>query len=93
MKTTHKFTALLAGVVLLVALASALPLLIFAARALRIFFGVPPGEYKLYAWTEVDMWAWVDPEFLKPYAAKAKAVTLREGDALRVELQVIPAPE
>lgn len=55
--------------------------------------GVPPGEYKLYAWTEVDMWAWVDPEFLKPYAAKAKAVTLREGDALRVELQVIPAPE
>jgi hypothetical protein len=55
--------------------------------------GLPPGEYKLYAWESVENRAWVDAEFLKPVEAKAKAVTIREGDSQIVEIKVIPGRE
>jgi hypothetical protein len=35
----------------------------------------------------------VDAEFLKPVEAKAKAVTIREGDSQAVEIRVIPERE
>jgi hypothetical protein len=55
--------------------------------------GLPPGEYKLYAWESVENRAWVDAEFLKPVEAKAMAVTIREGDSQIVEIKVIPGRE
>src|ERR1017187_2835797 len=52
---------------------------------------VNPGEYKVYAWEEVENGAWFDPDFLKPIESKGAAVSVREGSPVSVQLTVIPA--
>ena len=49
-----------------------------------------PGDYKLYAWEDVENGAWLDPEFLQPVESKGKAVTVREGSRETVDLKAIP---
>jgi protocatechuate 3,4-dioxygenase beta subunit len=41
--------------------------------------GIPPGEYRLYAFTGIDEGADRDPEFLKKYESRAEKLTLRES--------------
>ena len=52
--------------------------------------GIPPGEYKLYAWEEVAADAWLDPDFLKPFENKCESVTLREGEQKTLTIKAIP---
>jgi hypothetical protein len=51
--------------------------------------GIAPGEYKLFAWEDVEDGAWTDPAFLKPIDARGAAVSLREGVAESVSLKLI----
>ena len=53
--------------------------------------GITPGEYKLFAWEDIEPGAYQDAEFLRPYEEKGKEVRIREGDRLEVELALIPA--
>jgi 5-hydroxyisourate hydrolase-like protein (transthyretin family) len=53
--------------------------------------GVAPGEYKLFAWEDLEPGAQQDPDFLKPHEDKGKSVTVREGTAENVALKLIPA--
>jgi len=53
--------------------------------------GIAPGEYKLFAWPESDVYEFQDPEFLKPYEAEGEAVTIREGSRETRQLKLIPA--
>jgi len=53
--------------------------------------GLTPGEYKLFAWEDVEPGAYQDSEFLRPYEEKGKEVRIREGDRPEVELALIPA--
>jgi protocatechuate 3,4-dioxygenase beta subunit len=48
--------------------------------------GIPPGEYKLFSWDEVEMGAWEDPEFLKPFEEKGERIALQEGDQKMLKL-------
>ena len=57
------------------------------------FTGLIPGEYKVYAWTQVDGEPWFSAEFLRPLESKGKSVTLRDGSSQTVELRVIPAEQ
>ncbi|MBK9169003.1 MAG: carboxypeptidase regulatory-like domain-containing protein [Bryobacterales bacterium] len=41
-----------------------------------------PGEYKVYAWTDVEPHRWNDPEFLRPYLSKGERVKV-EPEAVR----------
>jgi hypothetical protein len=41
--------------------------------------GLPPGDYRLYAWQQVEEGAWMDPDFLAPLTGKAEKVSLSEG--------------
>jgi hypothetical protein len=50
-----------------------------------------PGEYKAYAWEDVESGAYLDTDFMKPFEGKGEAVTLREGDRKSVPLKLIPA--
>lgn len=52
--------------------------------------GISPGEYKLFAWEEMEPGAYQDPEFLKLYEGRGTAVRVEEGSRLRVELKLIP---
>ncbi len=53
--------------------------------------GIPPGDYKLFAWEEIERGAYRDPAFLRPYEDRGESVQVREGDQLSVQLQLIPA--
>jgi protocatechuate 3,4-dioxygenase beta subunit len=61
-----------------------------AAGAFRIQ-AIAPGDYKLFAWEEVEQGAWQDPDFLRIHETRGKAVTLREGTAERLQISPIPS--
>jgi hypothetical protein len=53
--------------------------------------GIPPGQYKLFAWEEIETNAFRDPEFLRLYEELGKAVGIVEGDRVTVDVRLIPA--
>ena len=54
---------------------------------------VPPGDYTLFAWEQIDRGAYFDPEFLARYEDRGKAVHVEEGGHVSMKLEVIPAAE
>ncbi len=57
------------------------------------FKNIDPGDYKLFAWEDVEPGAWSDPDFMKPFETKGVAVTIREHGRESVPLDVIPAAQ
>ena len=53
--------------------------------------GISPGEYKLFAWEDVENGAYQDPEFLQPFENRGESVTIREGSREDRQLKLIPA--
>ena len=51
--------------------------------------GLPPGEYKIFAWEIMEDFAYLDPEFLKPLESKGKPITIGEGSRQVVQLRSI----
>jgi hypothetical protein len=51
--------------------------------------GVPPGEYKVFSWEEVEADAWQDPEFLKPFEVEGERVNLNDDDQIKVKITAI----
>ena len=49
-----------------------------------------PGEYQLFAWEDLEPGAEQDPEVLKQYEEKGKAVSLREGSQESVTMKLTP---
>jgi hypothetical protein len=49
-----------------------------------------PGEYKVFAWEEVEEYAWRDPDFLKEYEKRGERLTLEAGERKSVKLQALP---
>jgi hypothetical protein len=52
--------------------------------------GITPGEYKAYAWEDIEIGAYMDPDFMKPIEEKGEAVSLQEGEQKTLTLKVIP---
>jgi len=52
--------------------------------------GVTPGDYKLFAWENVESGAWQDPTFIGSYENAGRPVHLYEGSSENAQLQVIP---
>lgn len=52
--------------------------------------GVRPGEYKIYAWEEIEAGAYQDPDFMKPHESAGKAVSIKESGHETVQLTVVP---
>ena len=53
--------------------------------------GVAPGEYKVYAWEDIEEGAYQDADFMKPHEADGQAVSVKEKAHESVQLKVIPA--
>jgi hypothetical protein len=53
--------------------------------------GIPPGEYKLFAWADIEPGSYMDPEFLKPQESKATKITVKAKSQQQVSLTQIPA--
>ncbi len=56
-----------------------------------ILRGIPPGDYKLFAWEEIEHGAYQDSAFLRRYEEQGEPVEVEEGSRLSVQLQLIPA--
>jgi len=53
--------------------------------------GIPPGEYKLFAWKEVETGAWLDPDFMQPIEKLGEEVAIREAGRESRQLKAMPA--
>jgi len=55
--------------------------------------GLPPGDFKLFAFEDPDPGLTSDPSLLQPYESKGTSVHLEEGQKQTVQLELIPAQE
>jgi hypothetical protein len=53
--------------------------------------GLAPGDYKLFAFERVEEGAWQDPEFIKLFEDRGKAMRVEESGRLSTEIRLIPA--
>jgi hypothetical protein len=51
---------------------------------------VPSGDYTAYAWEDVELGMWWDPEFLQKYQGRGRAIRIDDRGKHTVELQAIP---
>jgi hypothetical protein len=55
------------------------------------FSGVPPGDYKVFSWDQLEDYRWFDPELLAQSEARGRPVHVTETSTETVEVTVIPA--
>jgi hypothetical protein len=51
---------------------------------------IAPGDYKVFAWTEVEADAWFDAEFMRNYENRGQPIQLKEGVTEPVQSTPIP---
>ena len=54
---------------------------------------ITPGDYKLFAWEEIERGMYLDPDFLQSYEDSGKPVHVEEGGNLTVQPDLIPASD
>jgi hypothetical protein len=55
---------------------------------------VPPGDYAVYAWQEIDRTAYMDPDFMQQYQDSGKPVHVEEGgNSTGMQLQLATAAQ
>src|SRR5262249_13619370 len=52
--------------------------------------GLPPGDYRLLAWEDIEPFAYFDPEVLRQYEALGKAIRIQESSKETAEVRIIP---
>jgi protocatechuate 3,4-dioxygenase beta subunit len=55
------------------------------------FRGITPGEYRIFAWEDLEPFAYFDPAVVKQYEALGKAVRVQESSNENAEVRLIPA--
>jgi hypothetical protein len=55
--------------------------------------GVTPGDYKVFAWDELEESIYQDPEFLQPFESKGRAVSLKPQARETVQLELLSGTE
>lgn len=48
--------------------------------------GIPPGDYKVFAWAHVEDGAWFDPEFMRVYEDRGVSVHIDEAGVYPIEI-------
>lgn len=51
--------------------------------------GVAPGEYRLFAFDNIDAGSYQDPEWLKPFESKGERLSIKENDQKTVQLKLV----
>jgi hypothetical protein len=52
--------------------------------------GVPPGDYRVFAWENVADLVWRDPAFMRDYEERGRAVSIAEGARHSVDITSAP---
>jgi hypothetical protein len=48
-----------------------------------------PGSYKVYAWSEIESGAYMDPDFMRQYENAGESVTIKEGSAEKLNARLL----
>ena len=51
--------------------------------------GIPPGDYKLFAWETVESFGYFDPELLKQSDSQGKAIHISDSSKLNQDIHTI----
>jgi len=57
------------------------------------FRGVPPGDYKIFAWETLEQFAYYDAEVMRFYEARGKLLHVTESSTQTAEVRLIPPAE
>ena len=52
--------------------------------------GIAPGDYKLFAWENVEPGAWQAPEFIQMFESAGQRIRISEGSNETIQVTVIP---
>jgi hypothetical protein len=52
--------------------------------------GLMPGDYRLFAWEDIEPFSYFDEDVLKKYESQGKAVRVKESSREHVEMKIIP---
>jgi hypothetical protein len=55
--------------------------------------GVPPGDYKLFAWESIPSFAYQNSAFIAKHEERGRTVHVGQGGTSSMELQIIPVVE
>jgi hypothetical protein len=55
------------------------------------FRGIAPGDYRVFAWEDIEPFAYFDPSVIKQYEAAGKLVHIQESSSETAEVRLIPA--
>ncbi|MGA2134341.1 MAG: carboxypeptidase regulatory-like domain-containing protein [Bryobacteraceae bacterium] len=53
------------------------------------FKNLAPGDYRLFAWEDVEYGAYMDPDFLRPFEDRGQSLSIQEGSRESVQLNLI----
>jgi hypothetical protein len=59
----------------------------------RFHFNAAPGDYKVFAWEDIEAGAWLDPDFMLKQESRGQPVSIREGSQDGIDVIVIPYVE
>ena len=54
------------------------------------FRGLPPGQYNVYAWEDVDVGAWFNPAFLRNFEPNRRSIRVDEGQRQTTDILAAP---
>ena len=52
--------------------------------------GIPPGDYKAFAWSDIEDGAYCDPAVLAPFESRGKTVNVEEKSQISLDMDVLP---
>lgn len=55
--------------------------------------GLPPGDYKIFAWEDADKDAIMDLDFVRGYEDKGTRIAIGEGEFKQIDLQVLSSKQ
>ena len=55
-----------------------------------ILRGIPPGDYKVFAWEAIEENAYFDPDFLRAFEQHGKPVSISESSKQTFDVKIIP---
>ena len=56
------------------------------------FRGIPPGDYRVYAWEALEPFEYFDPDILTRFEQQGKFVHVTESSQESIDIRLIPAP-
>jgi len=53
--------------------------------------GIAPGDYRVFAWEDIEPFAYFDPDGMKQYESQGRLIHVEESSKVAVETKLIPA--